>query len=56
MGGERQQGREDSWQIGGWRTQQGGRLWSPVDKATAGRPGDRPQNPGFQLREIKENV
>ena len=59
-GGDGQLGREDSRQGSGWRTQQGGRVWSRVGKAAAslaaaaaseaaaGGPGDRPHNPEFQ--------
>ena len=38
-GGDGQLGREDSWQGGGWQTQQGGGLWSKVGKAVAVQPG-----------------
>ena len=38
-GRDRQPGREDSLQSGGWQTQRGGGLWSRVGKAAAGLRG-----------------
>ena len=58
-GGDGHPGREDYWQGGSWRTQQGGGLWSGWAKlqlageAAVGGLGDRLHNPEFQLQEIK---